>query len=112
MISGRRWPQARVSASAGLADEAGQRAASVCRRRSWSTRTLSAAHARSHAAAPARREASFDIRFGFGIDELGALFEAAEQCDVIERKGSYYYIGAEKLSQVRAGWCPVSVGRG
>lgn len=47
------------------------------------------------------RECNFDIRFGFGIDELGALFEAAEQCGVVERKGSYYYFGTEKLSQGR-----------
>ena len=49
------------------------------------------------------REANFDIRFGFGIDELGALFEAAELCGVVERKGSYYYFGSDKLSQVRLG---------
>ncbi len=45
------------------------------------------------------REANFDIRFGHGIDELGALFEAAEQCGVVSRRGSYYYYGEEKLSQ-------------
>ena len=42
----------------------------------------------------------FDIRFGHGIDELGALFEAAELCNVVDRKGSYYYFGTEKLGQV------------
>ena len=51
----------------------------------------------------ASREANFDIRFGFGIDELGALFEAAELCGVVERKGSYYYFGSDKLSQVWLG---------
>lgn len=43
----------------------------------------------------------FDIRFGSGIDELGSLMDASEQCGVIERKGSYYYFESEKLGQVR-----------
>lgn len=43
----------------------------------------------------------FDIRFGSGIDELGSLMDASEQCGVIERKGSYYYFASEKLGQVR-----------
>jgi recombination protein RecA len=47
------------------------------------------------------REANFDIRFGFGIDELGALLDVAEQCGVVERKASYYYFESEKLSQAR-----------
>ncbi|GAX75617.1 hypothetical protein CEUSTIGMA_g3061.t1 [Chlamydomonas eustigma] len=47
------------------------------------------------------REATFDIRFGFGIDELGALLDIAEQCGVVERKASYYYFESEKLSQGR-----------
>lgn len=50
---------------------------------------------------PSFSEAMFDIRFGRGIDELAALFEAAELCNVVDRKGSYYYFGAEKLGQVR-----------
>ncbi|KAG1669692.1 hypothetical protein FOA52_002076 [Chlamydomonas sp. UWO 241] len=47
------------------------------------------------------REANFDVRFGTGIDELGALFEAAELCDVVARKGSWYFFGEEKLTQGR-----------
>mmetsp|Transcript_32832 Transcript_32832/g.97820 ORF Transcript_32832/g.97820 Transcript_32832/m.97820 type:complete len:417 (-) Transcript_32832:457-1707(-) len=47
------------------------------------------------------REAMFDVRFGMGIDELGSVFEAAELVDVIERKGSWYFFGDEKLAQGR-----------
>ena len=46
----------------------------------------------------------FDIRFGQGIDELSALFDTAETCGVVDRKGSYYYFGQEKLSQVLDGY--------
>lgn len=54
---------------------------------------------------PPYREANLDIRFGLGVDEYGALFDAAELCGVIERRGSYYHFGAnnENLAQVCKG---------
>lgn len=43
----------------------------------------------------------FDIMFGSGIDSLGCLLDAAEAVDIVQRKGSWYYYGDQKLAQGR-----------
>ena len=47
------------------------------------------------------RTAEFDILFGSGIDKLGCLLDAAEVCQVVERKGSWYSRGGLKFAQGR-----------
>jgi hypothetical protein len=37
--------------------------------------------------APPFRSVEFDILFGSGIDKYGCLLDAAESCNVVERKG-------------------------
>ena len=46
------------------------------------------------------REALFDIVFGIGMDTVGGLLDAALACEVVDKSGSYYYFGSEKLAQV------------
>ncbi|KAK9823720.1 hypothetical protein WJX72_004879 [[Myrmecia] bisecta] len=51
--------------------------------------------------APPYKIAEFDILFGSGISTLGCLLDAAETTEVVERRGSWYYYGEEKLAQGR-----------
>lgn len=51
--------------------------------------------------APPYKTAEFDMLFGRGISADGCLIDAGEEVGTIERKGSYYYFGAEKLGQGR-----------
>ncbi|MEW5309650.1 MAG: hypothetical protein WDW38_001523 [Sanguina aurantia] len=51
--------------------------------------------------APPYREAMFDILFGSGIDAIGGMVDAAESINVLVRKGSWYWLGGEKLSNGR-----------
>lgn len=39
--------------------------------------------------------------FGSGISTLGCLLDAAEGVDVVQRKGSWYSFGDQKLGQGR-----------
>ena len=39
--------------------------------------------------------------FGSGISSLGCLLDAAEGVDVVQRKGSWYSFGDQKLGQGR-----------
>ena len=39
--------------------------------------------------------------FGSGISGLGCLLDAAEGVDVVQRKGSWYSFGDQKLGQGR-----------
>ena len=39
--------------------------------------------------------------FGSGISGLGCLLDAAEGVDVVQRKGSWYSFGEERLAQGR-----------
>ncbi len=43
----------------------------------------------------------FDIIFGSGIDKLGCLLDAADQFEVVERKGSWYSRGDLRFAQGR-----------
>ncbi len=45
--------------------------------------------------------AEFDIIFGKGISKIGCLVDAAIACDVLQRKGTWYFMGEERISQGR-----------
>ena len=47
------------------------------------------------------QEAEFDIRFGKGIDRCGEILDLAVAKKVIERSGSWYSFGANRLGQGR-----------
>jgi recombination protein RecA len=51
--------------------------------------------------APPYKLAEFDILFGTGISATGCLLDAAEAVDVVQRRGSYYYFGDQRLGQGR-----------
>lgn len=51
--------------------------------------------------APPFRVVEFDIIFGSGIDKLGCLLDAADQFEVVERKGSWYSRGDLRFAQGR-----------
>ena len=51
--------------------------------------------------APPYKIAEFDIMFGSGISSLGCMLDAAESVDVVQRKGSWYSFGDQKLGQGR-----------
>lgn len=47
------------------------------------------------------KHAMVDILFGTGIDRMGDLIDAAVDCDVLERRGSYYCYQGNNLAQGR-----------
>jgi recombination protein RecA len=47
------------------------------------------------------KQAEFDIIFGKGISKLGCLIDAAVECGVITRKGTWYFFGEERIAQGR-----------
>jgi recombination protein RecA len=49
--------------------------------------------------APPFRKAEMDIMFGKGISAVGSLLEAALQTDVVEKAGSWYSYGKERIGQ-------------
>lgn len=51
--------------------------------------------------APPFKEAMLDILFGTGIDRLGCLLDAAVECDVVVRKGSWYSYADTNFAQGR-----------
>lgn len=51
--------------------------------------------------APPYKLAEFDIIFGSGISSNGCLLDAAEAVEVIQRRGSYYFYGDQRLGQGR-----------
>lgn len=51
--------------------------------------------------APPYKLAEFDILFGSGISSNGCLLDAAEAVGVVQRRGSYYFYGDERLGQGR-----------
>jgi len=42
---------------------------------------------------------NFDILFGTGIDALGCLIDAADDLDIIEKKGSWYAYKGKNIAQ-------------
>jgi recombination protein RecA len=49
--------------------------------------------------APPFRKAEMDIMFGKGISAVGSLLEAALQSNIIEKAGSWYSYGKERIGQ-------------
>lgn len=51
--------------------------------------------------APPHKNATFEIRFGKGISKIACIVDAATELGVIERKGSWYFQGEERIGQGR-----------
>jgi recombination protein RecA len=49
--------------------------------------------------APPFRKAELDIIFGKGVSASASLLEAAVQCNVVEKAGSWYSYGKERIGQ-------------
>jgi len=52
--------------------------------------------------APPYKTAEFDMMFGLGISRDGCMLDAADELDVITRRGAWYSYGEERLGQGRA----------
>jgi recombination protein RecA len=51
--------------------------------------------------APPFREAEFEILYGTGVNKLGELVDTAEKLGIVEKSGTWYSYGGEKLGQGR-----------
>jgi recombination protein RecA len=51
--------------------------------------------------APPFREADFEILYGTGINKLGELCDTAEKLHLVEKSGTWYSYGGEKIGQGR-----------
>ena len=51
--------------------------------------------------APPFREAEFEILYGTGVNKLGELVDTAEKLGIMEKSGTWYSYGGEKLGQGR-----------
>ena len=51
--------------------------------------------------APPFREAEFEILYGTGVNKLGELVDTAEKLGLMEKSGTWYSYGGEKLGQGR-----------
>ena len=51
--------------------------------------------------APPFREADFEILYGTGINKLGELVDASEKLGLLEKSGTWYSHGGEKIGQGR-----------
>lgn len=47
------------------------------------------------------KQAEFDIIFGKGISKVGCLVDAAVESGVLQRKGTWYFFGEDRLAQGR-----------
>jgi recombination protein RecA len=55
--------------------------------------------------APPFREAEFDILYGTGINKEGELLDLGSEMNVVEKSGSWYSYGGERLGQGRDNAC-------
>jgi recombination protein RecA len=51
--------------------------------------------------APPFREADFEILYGYGVNKLGELVDTAEKLGLVEKGGTWFSYGSEKLGQGR-----------
>src|SRR6185312_5173773 len=51
--------------------------------------------------APPFREAEFEILYGTGVNKLGELVDTAEKLGLVEKSGTWYSYGGEKIGQGR-----------
>jgi len=51
--------------------------------------------------APPFREADFEILYGTGVNKLGELVDTAEKLGLVEKSGTWFSYGSEKLGQGR-----------
>lgn len=51
--------------------------------------------------APPHKSATFEIRFGKGISKVACIVDSATELGIIERKGSWYFQGEERIGQGR-----------
>ncbi len=51
--------------------------------------------------APPFKEAEFDMAFGEGVNRLGEVMDLASACGIIEKSGSWFSYGTERLGQGR-----------
>lgn len=54
---------------------------------------------------PPFREAEFDIIYGQGINKAGELIDLGAELDIIEKSGSWYSYGSERMGQGRENAC-------
>ncbi|KAL4855985.1 Protein RecA [Chlorella vulgaris] len=59
------------------------------------------ANVKKNKVAPPYKLAEFDILFGSGISAVGCMLDAAEAVAVVQRRGSWYYFGEQRLAQGR-----------
>ncbi len=55
--------------------------------------------------APPFREAEFDIMYGMGINHAGELLDLGAEFGIVEKSGSWYSYGEERLGQGRENAC-------
>jgi recombination protein RecA len=51
--------------------------------------------------APPFKEAEFDIMYGTGISRVGDLVDLGVECNIIEKSGSWFSYGTERIGQGR-----------
>ena len=51
--------------------------------------------------APPFKEAEFDIMYGTGISRVGDLVDLGVECNIVEKSGSWFSYGEERIGQGR-----------
>ena len=50
---------------------------------------------------PPFKQAEFDIIFGTGINQMGEVLDIASESEIVEKQGTWYTYGSEKMGQGR-----------